>query len=448
MLPPIATRANVLLRIRSFMRNPVRSLQANHQKYGSTYCFNLRKNRHLNIITADADLIQQVLRKNAAHYEKVRVVADVLSPFAGTGLLTAPPETHTARRRMIQPGFHRTKIASLSGELCGLIDQEMQRLSSKDGGRVEVSSVMRQLVFKMMTLAIFGHDIKPEQEESLCKSIIDIHQFFIRLIRLPSLIKWYRISGKSKVMKTKAEGVRAEILQIIAKRRLNADHADSFDLLQTLLDARYEDDNSALTDAEIADECMTLYVAGHETATNVASWLFYVLARYPDVAQLFEAELATLPKGEVPTFDQIQGLEYMGKVINETMRYYPASWSTDRMVIATDTFEEFELPEGARMILHIYGLHHNPAYWPNPHVFDPERFSTEAKKERHPYAYLPFGAGSRMCIGRNLAILCIQTILVRYYTQYKFELHTPFVDIRPLVTLQPDRDMFGVIMNK
>jgi cytochrome P450 len=199
-----------------------------------------------------------------------------------------------------------------------------------------------------------------------------------------------------------------------------------------------------MSDQQIRDEVMSLLVAGHETTANTLSWLWYLLAQHPAMVAKIEAEVDGVLDGRFPTISDFPRLKYSNKVIKESMRLYPSAWSISRRALADDNIGGYHIPAGAIVALSPYTLQRHPTFWPEPETFDPERFAPEQEVRRHRYAYIPFGAGARKCIGDQLALM--ESIIILPMTLQKFRLQlvpNHPIEEHALVTLRPK---YGIMM--
>ena len=436
-LPPRAPRYGSLLRLPQFITNPIPFMNANLDKYGDTYCFSLRYNK-VNILTTNTEIIQHVLRKNAANYEKPIAHTDALGEFIGKGLLIATGEYHSRQRRMIQPSFHRKKLMTLVDVLDREIDAGLDELDNRDkeSSCVEMNEIMRKLTFRLMSKSIFGKSIDQETIQRFFKNFITLQDFLNQLVRIPSLMKLYTWTGRTQSYSKIAQENNGLIKAIIQQRR--TDQSSHDDILDMLMNSVYEDTKEGMSDQKLLEETLVLFVAGHETASNILSWIFYVLSQHPTVCSQILVEKKQVCQDQKPTFDQLLQLEYLNRVIFEVMRLYPPSWITDRIAQADDYIAGFDIPKGARVIPYIYGVHHSKAYWDNPEQFNPERFTKENIRNRNKFAHMPFGVGPRMCIGRNFALLEIQMLILKMLERYKLDLvPNQKIELLPAITLKP-----------
>ncbi|MEZ4995610.1 MAG: cytochrome P450, partial [Saprospiraceae bacterium] len=342
------------------------------------------------------------------------------------------------QRRLIQPGFHRKKLQGLVEimlrEINTYIDQLHQRIRSND--QVEIAFEMTMLTFNVVSKSLFSTDVEESVLSRLSQNFNAIQSFIVKPIRQPFLIPWYKATGQWKKHELIAADLKEIVLNIIRQRRQSGKHPD--DLLDMLLEARYEDTGEGMTDQQLLEECLILFIAGHETTANAMAWAWYLLCRHPACLKQLRAEIKTVLGSEPPSFDTIPKLEYTSSVLQEVMRLYPPAWILDRVPIEDDQFEDLSLPKGRNIGLYIYGIHHDPKYWPEPEQFEPARFTKEEINKRPSFAYLPFGGGPRLCIGANFAMMEMQMMLVRLLQNFEMALvEDEEIDLAPYISLQP-----------
>lgn len=434
---PAIPRWKSLLNSVRFLRNPLEVISENIARYGNTYTFHLGGVQK-GIMSARPEVIQHVLQKNHRNYRKSPIHFDKLARFLGNGLLSSDGDYWLQQRRLIQPGFHRKRLEGLAAVMNDEIARFLERLEEKTAANpvIDMSQAMMELAFRVVARSLFSADLPEEKLVELSGNITELQAFIIRLIRQPYLEWWFKLSGKTDIHLQMAARSRAVVADIIRQRRQsNAAHDD---LLQMLLDARYESSGEGMTEEQLIDESLILFVAGHETTANALAWTWHLLSQHPDVVQRLRDEHQRVLAGRLPAFDDLPSLEYTLQVIEESMRLYPPAWITDRVAIEADEVDGVRIPAGAMIALSIYGVHHSAAHWKEPEAFRPERFSKENKALQHPYAYLPFGGGPRLCIGNSFALMEMQLILVQILR--RFEVATvPGQAIIPqaLITLRP-----------
>jgi cytochrome P450 len=234
------------------------------------------------------------------------------------------------------------------------------------------------------------------------------------------------------------------VVRIIDERRRSGH--DVGDLLSLLMSAKDEDTREQMTDRQLRDEVMTIVLAGHETTANALTWALYLLSKHPAAAQRLRREVEEVLGGRVPSIEDLPRLAYTRMVIEETLRLYPPAWVLERQAIASDVIGGYRVRPKTIVAVAPYSLHRHPRYWPDPEDFDPERFAPERAAERPKYAYLPFGAGPRLCIGNGFAMMEAQIILAMVMGDCALQVVPDFqVELVPSITLRPRR---GVLMTR
>lgn len=400
--------------------------------FGSTYAVNLGTRRM--IATQDPGFIDHVLKVNHKNYHKSAILTEQLGRFLGKGLLTSNGEYWLKQRRLIQPGFHQEKIQALYGIIKQTVDRFLRTFPS--GKEVDVYPLMNSLAFEIVINTLFNVSVPPATRMQLSNFITDTQDFVIRDIRQPHKSWWFRLSGEVSRNLRKAEEARDIIRNIIRTRKSRAGKFN--DLLDMLLDARYEDTGLPMEERQVIDEILILLIAGHETTANALSWTLYLLAHHPEEMEALRSRARGLTPAECVRN------EYLNAVVNESMRLYPPAWISDRVALHDDAYADFCFPRDTILILFYYGLHRDEKYWNNPRAFAPERFLKVASAHEKPKAFYPFGAGPRLCIGNSFAV-AEMTISLQAMVQSLDVLPGSSVPgLRPLVTLRPDRVMLRI----
>lgn len=438
--PPKISFLKSLWKIKDFAANPIPMVSKSMKLYGDTYSTYIGPTKIL--ITQDPEYIQHILQKNHKNYHKSKMIK-TLAKQIGQGLLTTDGSYWLRQRRLIQPGFHRQKLQGL----VDIMQQETQTFIkewegyAKTGKKIDLSKEMMKLTLRIVAKSLFGTGIKNEDLEVIDHVITEQQKFIISKVRQPYLRPWYFINGENR-RQAKISGQLDELLRgIINDRRNSGEHQD--DLLDMLLSVRYEDTGEGMTDQQLRDESLILFVAGHETSANALTWMWYLLGKHPDIEAKILKEAEDVLGNRSVTFADIPQLSYSKQVLQEVMRLYPPAWIMDRMNLEEDTLGEFKLAKGSTINLFIYGAHHNPKYWKNPEKFDPKRFTKEAIKERPNFCYFPFGGGPRLCIGQQFAYMEMQLVLVELIRRFHIErVDDKEIDILPLVTLRPKSEIW------
>lgn len=439
--PPVIPRPKVLAGIPRMLRRPIDSFNDYLQRYGDNFILAVGGSRRTHL-TIDADVFQHVLQKNHRNYEKSEIQTVQMARYFGYGLLTNSGHSWLTQRRLIQPGFHRKRLENLTTEMQAVICAQVDQLTTVagKGGKVNLHEFTRDTVFRIIVRAIFTDGFSAEESEWLSQVMDKLQAYIIYPVRVPFLrapLRWLRLERKHVDL---TKDIRAHVQQKIDARRAGSPKDD---LLQMLLDSRYEDSGEPMTDEQLIDEIMILFAAGHETSANSLAWTIWLLLRHPEELAKVRAEIKTAEAIGPIDFEGVRRLPYLTQVIEESLRLYPSAWITDRVAMEKDQTATYDIQKGTVVGLFIYGLHRNPAYWEKPAEFRPERMAPAAKKARHSMAFLPFGGGPRLCIGNHFAMLEMQLLLVEVLSRFDFQLPTQAdqVGVKPLITLHMDREV-------
>jgi cytochrome P450 len=407
------------------IRDSIGTMEESMSRFNGTYSVHLGKRKY--IITQDPGFIDHVLKSNHRNYHKSPLQTDSLGKFLGKGLLTSNGDYWLKQRRLIQPGFHAEKIHALY-EIIGKTANDF--VSQMREGRQNVYPMMNELAFRMVINTLFNIKVPESVRTQLGEFITKAQAFIIKDIRQPHKSWWFKISGEEKENLDRAAGARAIIRDIIRERKKSSKKFN--DLLDMLLDARYEDNGEPMSEEQIIDEILVLIIAGHETTANALAWTLYLLAKNPKDCDALRANTKGLSLQACVTNEHLQ------RVIKESMRLYPPAYISDRIALQDDSFGGYQYPKGTVIILFYYGLHRDKKFWTEPQAFKPERFSKDNERERAK-TYFPFGSGPRLCIGNNFA-MAEMTIFLHGFIQ-RFRLAPTEIDpkLNPLVTLKPDQ---------
>jgi len=414
--------------------NPVQVLSKYTGIFGDTFRCYLGGLKEVTVTTNPA-VIQHVLKTNAENYKKSEIQVKRMGHFLGKGLLTTHGEEWRTQRRLIQKGFDRKQLEALSSIMQDSLAESLRDFDRQVRvGPVDIYPRLMKMTFAMVARSLFGARLRDKDIDLISHTISTVQEFIVRQTLQPYLNPWFAVSGelrRHEEMRTRADGV---LLEYIGRRR---HEAPGHDLLQTLMDARYSD-GEGMSDALVLSESMQLLVAGHETSSNALSWLLYLLSSRPDCLERVREEFNSVLAGAPLSFADVPRFTFTTQVILEALRLYPPFWMIDRMAVADDRVGDLAIPLGSTVIVFVYGAHHAPRYWPNPEVFDPERFTKANEKLHTPFTHLPFGAGPRGCIGGHYAMLQILMILSELIGKYDLQL-TPgqTIEARPMVILRP-----------
>ncbi len=415
----------LLSRLPRVLKDPLSVFNQNLREYGDPYCADL-SHKKMGILTTRPEIIRHILQKNHRNYEKSDMQTKQLAAFLGRGLLTLEGKEWLKQRRLIQPGFHKQKIEGIRVGMEAVIDEYYNTMEERASRNptVDIHSEMMSLAFHVVASSLLGTDLNASQIDVLRRGVDLSQHVLIKLIRLPFLEWYFRATGSiGKAMRAVDES-NDLVMSFIRERKQQND--SKADLLDMLLNARYEDTGETMTEQQLLFELMVMFVAGHETSANAMTWTLYLLSQHRE-------ELGRVREG-VASGDN----SYLNQVIKESMRMYPPAWITDRVALGDDEVAGCKIPRGSMVISYIYGTHHNPDYWPAPEEFRPARFDPDKEKDQEPFAYLPFGGGPRLCIGMQFALMEMELALASFVKRFDFQLLADQQIVpKPLITLNP-----------
>lgn len=419
--PPLASRIRSLINANQFVTNPFIIVDAVLKKLGSTYTFYMGGLKKA-VLTIDPLAVKHILQKHHKAYEKSAIVTDLLAKYTGNGLLTSTGDYWLRQRRLIQPGFHKRRIESLMSLMKTEVDLCMERwdVYASSTASFDVYKEMNRLTFRIVAKTLFSTSIEEHGLIRLSELISTQQEFIIKEVRQPYKRWWFQISGAIRKHLALAEESREVIRDVIVERRKLEEKPD--DLLTMLLESKYEDTGVGMDDEQLIDECLILFVAGHETSANALSWMIYLLGKYPEHQKM------------MPQKDAAMKESLIRNIVLETLRLYPPAWVVDRISKEDDQVLNYFIPEGTLWIIYIRGMHRHPGYWSHPDQFIPDRWNDpELNKE----AFMPFGAGPRLCIGEHFAMMEMELILSEITRSWDITLQVMEVNEKPMITLRP-----------
>lgn len=431
---PTIPRPLLLRNLIRLARHPLPVFAEYVAEFGQNFVLAVGGSRSTHM-TTDAEVAQHVLQRNHRNYEKSEIQTVEVGKYLGYGLLTNGGQSWLQQRRLIQPAFHRRRMAALTAAMSAEIAAGCRAAAAEDA--TDLKTFTKDVTFAVIVRAIFTDAVDRATMRELQDILDTVQKFIIYPIRLPFLKRPLRWLGLERKHLRRAERARSLIRQRVVARRAGPPQDD---LLQMLLDSRYED-GTAMDDDQLIDEILILFAAGYETSANALAWAVYLLLRHPEHLPGLRAEIAAVTAEGALGVRTAGQLEQVTAVIEETMRLYPPAWITDRVGAEDDEAAGHRIPAGRTVGVFIYGIHRSPAYYDAPDAFRPERMLPKAKKERPAFSYLPFGGGPRLCIGHHFAMLEMQLLLAELLGKYEVEAvgELGAVVARPAITLGMDR---------
>jgi len=389
-------------------------------------------------IINEPNAIRHVVLDNAANYTKSEIGRRLLEPGLGRGLLTSEGETWRRHRRIMAPAFDPRSVAGYAPIMTGVTEELLAKWDALPKPReVDVATAMMHATLHIISKAMFSSD--SDEIVDVIENGVNIYQTLVRpslldLLHVPlwltRLLAPLPVAGIFDEFDRKVDKLLTE--------RGRTPEAEPKDLLARLIAARDTETGGGMTPQEVRDQVVTIFMAGHETTSQALSWTWYLLSQHPAVEAKLYNELAAALSGRAPRYEDVANLPYARMVIEESMRLYPPAHTFGREPIADDEILGHRIPAGADVLILPWLLHRKPQLWDDPDRFDPERFTPERVAARPRFAYLPFGAGPRICIGAAFAMTEAILILAAIAQRYRLHLKTGHpVEPQGLITLRP-----------
>ena len=387
-------------------------------------------------LVSDPELLKEVLITMAPVVHKGPLLQRARR-ILGDGLLTSEGATHLRHRKLVAPAFHREHIPNYAGAMIEETDKHQR--GWQPGQVVDIHAEMQQLTMVITGRLLFGSEVREEARavSQALDVMVDFDQTWFPwspvIERLPVPAAWRVRKARERLDQT--------VQRMIAERRADPNAATRHDFLSMLLRAHDAEDPAAkLNDEELRDECMTFFLAGHETTGNGLTWTFYLLAQHPDIQQKVQAELAQVLDGRLPSIAELERLPYTDMVLRESWRMYPPVWTVARRPQQAVKLKGYDVAKNSVIIMSQWVMQRDPRFFPEPERFDPQRWTPEARAARPKNAAFPFGMGPRQCIGADMAWLESMLTLAIVLPRWSVALaDTRRIPPLPSLTLRPKR---------
>ncbi|MCW5906775.1 MAG: cytochrome P450 [Chitinophagales bacterium] len=353
----------------------------------------------------------------------------------GNGLLTNEGEFWLKQRRLMQPLFHKQRLQGFVTKIEACTNAMLNSWRGKENTATDLHSEMTKVTLEIVSQTLMSTKVQgnfkllSDALHIVMEGMLKRTRSFLRLPYWLPLPHYLRMKRARKMLDS-------TIYNIIEGRRKSSEKFN--DLLTMLMEVEDADTAERMTDTQLRDEVITIYLAGHETTANALAFTFYLLAKHPEIKQRIDAEVQTVLNQKEFTYDLLQRLEFTTNVIKESMRLFPPAWGVLREAAADDVIDGYLIKKGDSIVLSPYAVQRMEKYWDEPLKFDPDRFLPERIKHVHKYAYFPFGGGQRLCIGNNFAMMEMQIIVALACKHFNFTLAGNFaLELEPLITLRP-----------
>lgn len=389
------------------------------------------------------DYIEYVLSTNAKNFRKsMSLRSNFFQRLVGNGLITSEGEFWRRQRRLAQPSFHRQRVNAY-GEV--MVDYTKRMVSTWNHAETrDIHRDMMQLTLEIVVKTLFNADISRDAE-----NVGRILSQIVKPFSSQATLKWIldnRLPTPGHRRYHRAVRQIDEVVyKVIGERRANA--ADQGDLLSMLLEA-HDEDGSQMTDRQLRDEVMTLFLAGHETTALTLSWAWYLLALHPKIEEKFHAELEAVLGGRPPEVSDLAALRYTEMIAKESLRLYPPAYGVGREAIGECEIGGYRVPSGTQIFAFQWVTQRDPRYFDYPEEFCPDRWTEEFASRLPKYAYFPFGGGPRVCIGNSFAMMEVVLVLAAIGQRFRLLLAPQqAVQLLPAMSLRP-RDGIKVVVHR
>ncbi len=421
----------------SILKNPLPFHKENFETKGDTFKLQLGFGNDV-VFSRDPEFARYALQKNQRNYGKSPIQTKDLAKYVGKGLLTAEGEHWKQQRKLIQPAFHKKQLSQLLDAMHQVIKEELTRIEPNKP--FDVFDVFNDLAFMTVVKALFQTDVDREKINRLQYITEQAQKMLVKELRQPYKAWYFKYGGPIEKHLALTREARFILESLVQERRDSGEK--SGDLLDMLLDARYED-GGFMDQKQLIDEILILFSAGHETTSNALTFTCELLARNPEWQEkILDNHIFAKAESEKSEIDPAERLSvYLRnstvtkQVLEESMRLYPPAYFIDRVNIEADAHNGMEVPPGSNLLFSVIEIHKHKDFWERPTEFDPDRFADNAGMKHQ--AYFPFGAGPRMCIGNNFAMYEMILAITEVVAAYKITPKNTPIEILPLITLKP-----------
>ena len=425
---------------------PLAFLDEMVEKYdGMIYLGRIHGKRHY--LCFEPEYAKQILADNRRFYPRLDNVK-ALEPLTGNGLLVSSGDYWLRQRRLMQPAFHRRLLDLMLTTMTDTISETIRQFHTiaAKGEPVDIASEFSKLTARIISNIMFSTDISDDADRIDKCLKITLAYLFERRLSPFNPPDWWPTQKHRTYRKSLA--TLHEITDRLIHERYQS-QIDTGDLLSMLIHAQDPETGEKMTPQQLHDEVNSILLAGHDTTANALTWAWLLLDQHSDIDLAVQAEADTVLQAPYIDLTTTKDLQLAEKVFNEALRLYPPAWITVRSGVEANEIAGYQIPANSIILISAYAIHHHPLYWQNPKTFDPERFSPENENDRHRFAFLPFGAGQHLCIGKHIALLEGKLIIAMLKKEFQFDvLAVPPVVPKPAISLGPKNGMMVKIKRR
>lgn len=414
--PPVVGARAALGSLSSVLRGPLDFVLEQRARHGDVYALDLGVTRM--ILLHHPRHAQHVYRDHHARYGKTGPFWDLTRTLLGDGLPVSEGKTWRRQRRMIQPQFHRERVSAMIDQLAHAIRDSMASWDAlADAGEpVDVASALNRVAMHAIVRVIFGAELDPRDADEIGREVGHAFDFILRGMLFQSLPPWLPVPGRGRYRRA-IRTIDRHIFRLVEQRRRQG--GGEIDLLTALVESVDAETGARMSDAQLRDEIVAMFLAGYETVAAMLTFAVDLLARHPEHARTVRAEILEVLGEREPGLADLPRLGGALAVLQETLRLYPPVFFLPRQAVVDDEIDGFAIPAGSIVAPVVYAIHRHPDVWDHPERFDPGRFTAPRTGGRHPLAWMPFGTGQRQCLGKDFALLEGRLILARILQRYE-----------------------------
>lgn len=394
------------------LKQPFHFVTHAQQQYGDIYKLDLGLSKV--VVLNHPEHAQHVLRDHAANYRKGGPMWDAVRSVLGNGLVVSEGDFWLRQRRMMQPQFHRQRLTGLTELMVEAISESLDEWQLAHQP-LNITPKMNRITMNVIIKTLFGAGITKQTADETAEAMTYALDYMISSMVTNQLPSWLPIPGKKKFQQVLARFDKT-VYAIIEQCRQEQEPQNH--LLAMLLDTVDAETGEGMTNQQLRDEVATLFLAGYETTSITLSWALWYLSQHPHILGDLRREIETVLGDRQPAFTDLPELQLTKMVLNESMRLRPPAFWLPRVAVEDDEIDGYHIPAGTNVVSLTYMYHRHPGIWDDPEAFDPYRFAPDQVNKRHRFAFVPFGAGQRMCIGRDFALmegqLALAMILQRF----------------------------------
>lgn len=394
------------------------------------------------VVLAHPRHAEQIFLDNSRNYVRSGPVYEAGRSFLGNGLATSDGDFWLRQRRLMQPQFHRKRLATLTEIMVATIEAELADWApaADAAAPFDLLRAFNSITMKVIVRTMFGTSLNRQESDDVGKEMALAANYLLLGALTSALPRWLPVPGARRYRQA-LQKIDAVLSDVITGTRQAGGDADN--LIAMFLHMVDAETGAQMTDQQLRDEAVTIFFGGYETTSLMLSWAFHFLTQHPEMLDRLQAEVDAALGTRLPTFADLPALPYTSMILQETVRLRPPAWFITRTAVAADVIDGFAIPAGATVGVLPYLVHRHPDYWANPEQFDPQRFAPECSADRHRFAWMPFGAGQHQCIGKDFAMMEAQLILAMLLQRYRVTA-APGHTTRPQLsaTLKPKGGVF------